>query len=267
MAELIRLQKYFTDCGILSRRAAEAEIRAGTVLVNGTPASLGDKIDPAQDVVEWNGKRILPAPQNRPIYLMLNKPKGYVTTSHDEKGRKTVLDLVKAVGTRVYPVGRLDMDSEGLLLLTNDGRFANLLTHPRHNIPKIYRVTLVPSPTESQLSALAKPMTLDGYRLQPIGIRRISENELELRLHEGRNRQIRRMCASVGLQVTKLRRIAIGKIQLKDLPSGAWRYLTAREVEYLQSAESKPTVPPLPHSDPMPKKKGTEHAGSTTHTK
>ncbi len=267
MAEFIRLQKYFTDCGILSRRAAEAEIRAGTVLVNGTPASLGDKIDPTQDLVEWNGKRIVPSPQKQRIYLMLNKPKGYVTTSHDEKGRKTVLDLVKTVGTRVYPVGRLDMDSEGLLLLTNDGQFADLLTHPRHKIPKIYRVTLDPPPSESQRSALAKPMTLDGYRLQPIGVRKISETELELRLHEGRNRQIRRMCASVGLQVTKLRRIAIGKVQLKDLPNGAWRYLTAREVAYLQSAESKPSVPPVPNPDPLPKKKGTKHAGSTAHSR
>lgn len=239
MSEPIRLQKFFTDCGLLSRRAAEAEIQAGNVRVNGSTAILGDKIDPEIDIVEWNGKRIRPRQQKPHLYLMLNKPRGYVTTSKDEKGRKTVLDLTQETGSRIYPVGRLDMDSEGLLLLTDDGVFANAMTHPRHNIPKIYRVTVSPLPSEEQLFALTQPMTLDGYRLQPIGVKRITHGDLEIKLHEGRNRQIRRMCEAVGLQVKRLRREAIGKLQLGDLPIGAWRYLTAKEVEYLLSNETK----------------------------
>ena len=239
MSEPIRLQKFFTDCGILSRRAAEAEILAGNVRVNGNTATLGDKIDPAADVVEWNGKRIRPRAQAPHLYLMLNKPRGYVTTSKDEKGRKTVLDLTQDAGSRIYPVGRLDMDSEGLLLLTDDGTFANALTHPKHNIPKIYRVTVSPLPNEEQLHALSQPMTLDGYRLRPVGVKQIAHGDLEMKLFEGRNRQIRRMCEAVGLQVKRLRREAIGKVKLGELPVGAWRHLTAKEVEYLLSNECK----------------------------
>lgn len=233
MAEPIRLQKYFTDCGVLSRRAAEAEITAGRVSVNGSVAKLGDKIDPQRDTVEYNGKRILPCADKPRRYVMLNKPRGYVTTSKDEKGRRTVIDLVRDVGTRVYPVGRLDMDSEGLLLLTDDGEFANHLTHPRHEIPKIYHVTVSPTPTAEQLRALAAPMELDGYRLQPIGVRQLCPNELELTLYEGRNRQIRKMCDAVGLKVVRLQRIAIGELKLGELPLGKWRELTEKEVAYL----------------------------------
>ena len=240
MTEYVRLQKYFTDCGILSRRAAEAEILAGNVRVNGNTAQLGDKVDPSQDVVEWNGKRIRPREKKPHIYLMLNKPRGYVTTSKDEKGRRTVLELTKDVGSRVYPVGRLDMDSEGLLLLTDDGEFANALTHPRHQIPKIYRVTVSPLPTQEQLHALSQPMTLDGYRIQPVNVKQVTHGELEMRLFEGRNRQIRKMCASVGLEVKRLRRVALGKIELGQLPSGAWRYLTAKEAQYLLESETNP---------------------------
>ncbi len=237
MSEQIRLQKYFTDCGVLSRRAAEAEILAGNVRVNGNVANLGDKIDPSCDVVEWNGKRIKADTKKPHLYLMLNKPRGYVTTSKDEKGRRTVLELTSDVGARVYPIGRLDMDSEGLLLLTDDGEFANLLTHPKHHVPKIYRVTVSPAPSEEQLRKLSSPMTLDGYRLQPVGVKLTTHGDLELRLHEGRNRQIRRMCESVGLQVKRLRRIAIGNVRLGDLPVGAWRYLTKQEIAYLYSKE------------------------------
>ena len=233
MAELVRLQKYFTDCGVLSRRAAEAEIAAGHVLVNGAVAHVGDKIDPDVDRVEYRGRPIRPTAGATHRYVMLHKPRGYVTTSRDDRGRKTVLELTAAVGTRVYPVGRLDMDSEGLLLLTDDGEFANRLTHPRHEIPKIYRVTVAPVPTTAQLQALASPMEIDGYRLLPIGVRPLSADMLELTLHEGRNRQIRKMCAAVGLTVRRLKRIAIGKVTLGDLPLGKWRELTADEVRYL----------------------------------
>lgn len=233
MAELIRLQKHFTDCGILSRRAAEAEIANGKVKVNGAVASIGDKIDPDTDVVEWNGKRIHASDTKKPLYLMLYKPRGYVTTAKDEQGRRKVTDLVREIHTRVYPVGRLDMDSEGLLLLTNDGEFTNHLTHPRHEIPKIYRVTVSPTPTEEQLAALSAPMELDGYRLRPVKVRVIAPNELEMHLYEGRNRQIRKMCATVGLDVKRLRRIAIGSLSIGSLEVGKWRHLTEDEVNYL----------------------------------
>ncbi len=233
MSDPIRLQKFFTDCGVLSRRAAEAEILAGRVKVNGVTAKPGDKIDPAKDLVEYNGRRVLPRADKPHRYVMLNKPRGYVTTAKDEKGRRTVTDLTRGVGTRIYPVGRLDMDSEGLLLLTDDGELANRLTHPRHEIPKIYHVTLSPAPTEAQRKALAEPMVLDGYRLLPVGVKKRSSDQLELTLYEGRNRQIRRMCEAVGLGVTELRRVAIGKLALGELPLGKWRDLTEEEVDYL----------------------------------
>ena len=238
MAELVRLQKYFSDCGVLSRRAAESEIEAGRVRVNGTLAQLGDKIDPEQDCVEYNGKRVLPRADKHYRYILLNKPRGYVCTAKDEKGRRTVLDLLHGVHTRVYPVGRLDMNSEGLLLLTDDGELTNQLTHPRHEIPKIYRVTVTPIPTKEQLQALTAPMELDGYRLLPVGVRQIAPSLLEMELYEGRNRQIRRMCEAVGLKVTALQRIAIGRLLLGDLPVGTWRNLTEKEIAYLQN----PTV-------------------------
>ena len=233
MAELIRLQKYFTDCGVLSRRAAEAEIASGRVTVNGSVAQLGDRVDPESDIVEYRGKRILPR-ENKPyLYLMLHKPRGYVSTAKDEKGRKNVTDLTKSAGSRVYPVGRLDMDSEGLLLMTDDGAFANHLTHPRHEIPKIYHVTLSTPPTKEQIDNLSSPMELDGYRLQPVKVRKLSEDKLEMTLYEGRNRQIRRMCEAVDLKVTRLCRVAIGELKLEPLPLGKWRHLTQEEVSYL----------------------------------
>lgn len=233
VAEPIRLQKFFTDSGVLSRRAAEAEILAGNVLVNGVPAILGDRVDPERDIVTYKGRRVLPRADKPRRYVMLNKPRGYVTTAHDEKGRRNVTDLVRSVGTRLYPVGRLDMDSEGLLLLTDDGELTNRLTHPRHEIPKIYHVTVSPAPTKLQLRSLSEPMELDGYRLLPVGVRKLDENTLEMTLFEGRNRQIRRMCDAVGLRVKTLRRVAIGKLSLGELPLGAWRDLSEKEVAYL----------------------------------
>ncbi len=248
----MRLQKFFSDAGILSRRAAEAEIAAGRVKVNGRVAKVGDSVDPAVDVVEYRGRRIEARTDNVRRYIMLHKPRGYVTTSHDEKGRRTVLDLVRTVGTRVYPVGRLDMDSEGLLLLTDDGEFANRLTHPRHEIPKIYRVTLTPPPSNAQVSALSAPMELDGYRLQPVTVRRIDGETLEMHLYEGRNRQIRRMCEAVGLRVTRLSRVAIGDLTLGELPTGKWRALTPEEVAYLTGTND-------------PSKKGMPTTGEEDH--
>ena len=240
MAELIRLQKFFTDCGILSRRAAEAEIAAGRVRVNGQVASVGDKIDPDCDKVEYKGRLIRPRQKQAHTYLMLHKPRGYVTTLSDEKGRKTVADLIPPSAGRVYPIGRLDMDSEGLLLLTDDGELTNRLTHPRHEIPKIYHVTLSTVPSKQALAALAAPMELNGYRLQPIGVKQLSPDTLKLTLFEGRNRQIRRMCEAVGLKVMRLHRVAIGELKIGTLPVGQCRALTADEVDYLYGKRQKP---------------------------
>lgn len=234
MGELLRVQKYLADCGVCSRRAAEAAILAGDVRVNGLPAGIGQKIDPERDAVEYRGRRVHPNTSAK-HYILLNKPRGVVCTAKDEKGRTAVTDLVRVPGARLYPVGRLDMDSDGLLLLTDDGDLANRLTHPRHEIPKIYEVSLTEPPSEEQLRALTAPMELDGYSLLPVGLRRIAADKLELTLWEGRNRQIRRMCEAVGLYITRLRRVAIGKIRLGDLPAGKWRELTAQEVGYLKS--------------------------------
>jgi len=245
--EPIKLQKYFTDCGILSRRAAEEKIRQGLVRVNGATAELGMRIDPDTDLVEFDGKRVLPTTEEK-LCILLNKPRGYVTTLSDEKGRRTVAQLVSNVGQRVYPIGRLDMDSDGLLLLTNDGALANRLTHPRHEIPKIYRVTVKGAVSADALRALNRSMVLDGYEILPVETKRVSysaasdETVLEMRLYEGRNRQIRKMCETVALKVTRLCRIAIGTLELGELPQGAWRKLTPREIAYLQGE--------LPLTDP-----------------
>ena len=234
----MRLQKFFSDCGVLSRRAAEAEIAAGKVKVNGVTAQIGDSIDPEVDVVEYKGKRIFPRRENtKRRYIMLNKPRGFVTTMQDEKGRQTVADLTASVGARVYTVGRLDMDSEGLLLLTDDGEFANHLTHPRHEIPKIYHVTLSAVLTKEQLATLRAPMELDGYRLQPVTVKKLAPDTIQMNLYEGRNRQIRRMCEAAGLKVLRLQRLAIGDLRLGDLPLGKWRELTPEEVHYLMTGK------------------------------
>ncbi len=231
----IKLQKYFSDCGIMSRRAAEEEIRQGKVTVNGVTATLGDRIDPQHDRVEYKGKPLRPSASPK-TYIMLNKPRGFVTTLSDEQGRRTVAELVADVGVRVYPVGRLDMDSDGLLLLTNDGALTNKLTHPRHSIPKIYHVTLSQAPTAHELSALRAPMVIDGYEIMPVRTEPISADSrtLEMTLYEGRNRQIRRMCEAVGLKITRLCRVRLGDITLGELPQGSWRYLTEAELEYLK---------------------------------
>ena len=236
--EPIRLQKFFTDCGVLSRRAAEEEIRAGQVTVNGSVAQIGDKIDPEKDLVEYRG-RTLKYTKNAPRhYILLNKPRGFVTTLSDEKGRPTVAALVQDLPYRVYPVGRLDMDSDGLLLLTDDGALTERLTHPRHEIPKHYLVAVKGAVSEEQLSALNHPFVLDGYRTLPARVRLRGKvaggTLLAIELHEGRNRQIRRMCDALGLRITSLTRVAIGDIALGDLPVGKYRHLTEAEVLYLK---------------------------------
>ncbi len=236
---LVRLQKYFTDCGVMSRRAAEEQIRLGRVRVNGRTAKIGDSITPDVDKVEWNGKIIIPTCDER-ICIMLNKPRGFVTTMSDEKERKNVSMLVSELGVRVYPVGRLDMDSDGLLLLTNDGALANRLTHPKHDIPKIYRVSVRGYVSDDALSVLRSSMTIDGYKIQPVKTAVLTQapssdgtSVLEMTLFEGRNRQIRKMCEKAGLKITRLSRIAIGNIRLGKLADGKWRRLTKKEVAYL----------------------------------
>ena len=235
----VKLQKFFTDCGILSRRAAEAEIESGRVKVNGEVATLGTRIDPQNDTVEYCGKVIRPVKRDK-ICIMLNKPRGFVTTMSDEKGRPTVATLTADVGRRVYPVGRLDMDSDGLLLLTDDGELANKLTHPRHNIPKIYEVTVSGKVSDAQLFHLRSSMVIDGYEILPVRTtvkkcdEKYNKTILQMDLYEGRNRQIRKMCDTVGLKITRLQRIAIGELKLGDLKEGKWRLLTEKEIAYLK---------------------------------
>jgi 23S rRNA pseudouridine2605 synthase len=237
--EKIRIQKYFTDCGVLSRRAAEAEIAAGRVQVNGTTATVGQKIDPDVDVIIYLGKHVRPLPPADHITVMLHKPAGFVTTTSDEEGRPCVTALVEDLGVRVYPVGRLDMFSTGLLLLTNDGELANLLTHPRHHLPKIYHVTVGGEITERQLKRLSSPMVIDDYRIRPVKVNVLRgwehQTELEMTLYEGRNRQIRKMCDTVGLRVLSLKRVAMGPLVLGHLPEGKYRKLAPTEVEALKN--------------------------------
>lgn len=237
----IRLQKYFTDCGVMSRRAAEEQILLGKVKVNGIIASVGDTVEPGIDKVEFNGKIIIPMTEEN-VCIMLNKPRGYVTTMADERGRKNVSELVEDVKMRVYPIGRLDMDSDGLLLLTNNGALANKLTHPRHEIPKIYRVSVRGVPTTEQLKQLGSEMKIDGYKILPVKVEVVSRartadetSVLQMTLYEGRNRQIRKMCDAVGLKIRRLTRISIGKISLGSLSSGKWRRLTKKEIDYLMN--------------------------------
>ena len=236
----IKIQKYFTDCGIMSRRAAELEIKKGNVKVNGSVAEIGMRVNPETDVITHLGKEIRPLSTEN-VYVMLNKPRGIVTTMSDEKGRFTVADLVKGVGARVYPVGRLDMDSDGLLLLTNDGNLANTLTHPRHDIPKIYRVTVEGEISDEALNLLRSPLVIDEYEILPVKVDVISREKecsiLKMTLFEGRNRQIRKMCEIAELKIKRLCRVAIGEVKLGELEVGKWRFLTDDEVALLRGEE------------------------------
>ena len=232
-----RLQKILASRGVCSRRKAEEMIAAGRVTCNGVVANLGDSADPDIDEILLDGIA-LPS-QDDYVYIMLNKPRGYVTTLSDEKGRKNAAQLVVDCGKRVYPVGRLDMDSEGLLLFTNDGDFANNLMHPKHEVNKTYRV-VVRGYTDRGLEKLKEPVTLDGYTIRKPDVvlehksQTSDRAELLVTIHEGRNRQVRRMCDLAGMKVLRLIRISEGKLQLGRLPSGKWRYLTAEEVEMLR---------------------------------
>lgn len=230
-----RLQKIIASRGIASRRKAEEMIIAGRVTCNGRVCLLGESADPDVDSILVDGKP-LPSPC-RNVYIMLHKPRGYVTTLSDEKGRRDITQLITDCNTRVYPVGRLDMDSEGLLLLTNDGDFANKLMHPKHEVKKTYRVS-VQGYSEEGFAKLSQPVTLDGYTITKPEIRLVSSDlsgkaQLEVVIHEGRNRQVRRMCELAEMQVDRLIRIAEGSLQLGKLPLGKWRYLTEEEVKML----------------------------------
>ena len=237
MEEQIKIQKYIADCGLMSRRAAEREIELGTVTVNGEVATIGMRVSPSRDRVTYKGKLVAKKRGTHNTYIMLNKPTGYITTMSDDKGRKTVAELVEDAGVRLYPVGRLDMDSEGLLLFTNDGELANALTHPRHHIAKYYEVTVEGQVNRPTLTKLSSEMELDGYTIAPVNCAIIKRGEdrtvISMELFEGRNRQIRKMCEACELTVKKLKRVAMGDLEL-DVAKGKWRYLDKHEVDYLK---------------------------------
>lgn len=221
----------------MSRRKAEELIRDGRVRVNGNTAQMGERADPVEDVIEIDGKQLTKAPEH--LYLMLHKPRGYVTTMSDEKGRATVWELVQDCGARVYPVGRLDLNSEGLLLFTNDGEFANRLTHPRHEVNKTY-LTWVNRFSSEKLQRLSRMDSLEGERISRPQVRLLNAKGeaalLELVIHEGKNRQVRRMCEQAELAVTRLKRIAEGSVSLGELPLGKWRLLTPQEIDALMES-------------------------------
>lgn len=236
---LVRLQKYMADLGIASRRKSEQMIADGMVKVNGRTATIGDKVNPKRDKVTVRGRKIAAGAKAKRYYIMLNKPRGYVTTMSDEMGRRCVAELVKDIPARIYPIGRLDRDSEGLLLMTNDGEFANRVTHPSKHVYKVYRVTVRPAINEEQLVEMSSGMVIDGKKTAPAEVRVVQREEgrcvLEIILREGRNRQIRKMCEQLGLEVPRLKRIAVGQVKLGGLKSGAWRELTKDEVHRLQA--------------------------------
>ena len=230
-----RLQKIISASGLMSRRAAEELIAAGKVSVNGVTAALGDKAEAGIDRILVDGK-VLPSAGEK-LYIMLNKPRGYVTTLSDEKGRKNVSELVKELGIRLYPVGRLDMYSEGLLLMTNDGDFANRLMHPSHQVDKCYHTWVKGEDMGWAVELLRCPMEIDGYVTSPaqVDILELKGEEalLGITIHEGRNRQVRKMCEAAGLKVTRLMRVSEGGVKLGTLKSGRWRRLTEEELNML----------------------------------
>lgn len=231
-----RLQKLISSAGLASRRAAEELIKQGRVKVNGETASLGMSADPELDDIRVNGKRLRISGTR--VYIMLNKPRGYVTTLSDEKGRKTVAELVKGVGRRLYPVGRLDLNSEGLLIMTDDGEAANALMHPSHEVGKTYRVTVSGREPEAAVRELEALREVEGEPIRPAQVSLAGETGegkymLDVTIHEGRNRQVRKMCAAAGLEVRRLVRIAEGELSLGGLQTGKWRHLTSEELDWL----------------------------------
>ena len=238
--KLIRIQKYIADCGVCSRRAAEAMIEQGRVTLNGRPVQLGDKTDGAKDLVRVDGKVIKPITRDK-ITLMLYKPRGYVTTMSDEQGRKCVADLIAKERVRLYPVGRLDRDSEGLLLLTNDGDLANKLTHPKNNIPKTYRVIVRGAINREHIKAFEKGIYIaeDDYTTRSAEIEILESKEdrtvFYLTLYEGKNREIRKMCEALGLEVLRLKRDKLAALSIGTLRAGQYRTLSQKEIDYLYS--------------------------------
>ena len=233
----MRLQKFIAECGIASRRSAEKIIESGRVRVNGEIVDfMGCVIDPESDVVELDGKVI--SAEKKKYYIMLNKPKNYVTTVSDDLGRPTVMDLVREINARIYPVGRLDFDTTGLLIMTNDGEFANILTHPKNTVNKVYIAKLPKMLTEEQLEKLCRGVELDGVLTSPAKAENVKRPkkgfEVKITIHEGRNRQVRRMIESVGGTVLSLKRISVGSLTLGNLPEGKWRALSDAEINKLR---------------------------------
>ena len=227
-----RLQKLISQAHVASRRAAEKLLEAGRVCVNGSPASLGQSADPERDEITVDGAVL--RFDTAHTYLMLNKPRGYVTTMHDEKGRRSVAELVADAGVRLYPVGRLDLNSDGLLLMTDDGELANALMHPSREVDKTYR-TVVEGDIEAALETLRTPLVIDGRPIRPAKVRRDGDRSVLITIHEGRNRQVRKMCAMAGLKVLRLTRVAEGPLRLGALPPGTWRRLTEAEITALKN--------------------------------
>ncbi len=239
-----RIQKALAEAGLCSRRAAEKIIEEGRVKVNGHPVKLGDKMDTGKDLLTVDGKRVHFARKAQKYYYLMHKPRGFITTMSDERGRKTIMELLTDVEERVFPVGRLDKDSEGAIILTNDGAFANLLMHPSHGVSKLYRVTVRPRAAEEQIIELTNGVVLDtGEKTLPAIIRIITDEPertvLEMAIKEGKNRQIRRMCEAVNLSVIRLRRTAIGVVKLGMLQPGQYRELTPSEVISLRTAATR----------------------------
>lgn len=235
-----RIQKVLSEQGIVSRRKAEEWIEQGKIKVNGRPASLGQKINPNRDVVTIDGERVYFQKSSQKYYIMLHKPRGYVTTMSDELGRKCIAELVEDVPERVYPIGRLDKDSEGMLLFTNDGDFANLIMHPSHHVSKTYRVTVRPDISDAQVIQLSTGVVIDGKKTSPAHVTVLEKAPgrvvLQVVIYEGRNRQVRKMCEAVGLEVARLKRTAIGPLKLGMLAPGKWRELRPGEIGMIRNA-------------------------------
>lgn len=241
--EKVRLQKIIADSGICSRRKAEELIAQGRVKINGRPCKVGDKADPIKDIVSIDGERVVFERKKAYRYIMLNKPRGYVTTMSDELDRKCVTELLDGVDARVYPIGRLDKNSEGLLLFTNDGNFANEIMHPSKHVTKTYRVTVRPDLDDEVLVKLSEGVVIDGRKTLPCTVlvldKQPGRTVLQMTISEGRNRQIRKMCEAVGLEVARLKRTAVGPIKLGMLKPGTWRDLKPEELRALRNVISK----------------------------
>lgn len=241
--EKVRLQKIIADSGICSRRKAEELIAQGRVKINGRPCKVGDKADPIKDIVSIDGERVVFERKKAYRYIMLNKPRGYVTTMSDELDRKCVTELLDGIDARVYPIGRLDKNSEGLLLFTNDGNFANEIMHPSKHVTKTYRVTVRPDVDDEVLVKLSEGVVIDGRKTLPCTVlvldKQPGRTVLQMTISEGRNRQIRKMCEAVGLEVARLKRTAVGPIKLGMLKPGTWRDLKPEELRALRNVISK----------------------------